>query len=118
MIEPYHNTRSTELLVVVGGKGKVEMACPHLGRQSHDSNGNKEKKHEKRSVQYQRISARLSVGDVFINPAGHPISIVSSGNENLKLVVFGVNARRNYKHFLAGKFQMKLQKPIARGSEN
>ncbi|KAI5649199.1 hypothetical protein M9H77_35204 [Catharanthus roseus] len=120
MIVPYYNTRSTKLVVVVGGDGHFEMACPHIASQGQESEDKKEKekKHESKekkekeskekerestSVEYQRISARFSVGDVFIIPAGHPISIVSSGNDDLQLLGIGVNALHNHKNFLAGK---------------
>lgn len=124
MIVPYYNTRSTKLVVVVGGDGHFEMACPHIASQGqesedkkekekkHESKEKKEKERESTSVEYQRISARFSVGDVFIIPAGHPISIVSSGNEDLQLLGIGVNALHNHKNFLAGKFFMQLMRLI------
>ncbi|KAK1313660.1 Vicilin-like antimicrobial peptides 2-1 [Acorus calamus] len=56
-----------------------------------------------RSVHYQRVSARLSPGTAFVVPAGHPIAIVSSGNENLRIVSFGANANNNKRFFLAGR---------------
>ncbi|KAK4425648.1 Vicilin Car i [Sesamum alatum] len=105
MIAPYYNTRSTKLVVVVGGSGRFEMACPHLSAQSKQgSQGRKEREGETTSnVHYQKVSARLSVGDVFIVPAGHPIATIASQDSNLQLVAFGIKGSYNQKYFLAGK---------------
>ncbi|KAL2509006.1 vicilin-like antimicrobial peptides 2-2 [Forsythia ovata] len=39
MIAPHYNSRTTRIVFVVGGNGRYEMACPHLGRQSQQSSG-------------------------------------------------------------------------------
>ncbi|KAH6808910.1 hypothetical protein C2S51_026693 [Perilla frutescens var. frutescens] len=92
MIAPYYNSRSTKIAFVVGGSGYLEMACPHLSTQR--------KKH---GARYDKVRARLSVGDAFVVPAGHPVAIVASGESELKLASFGINGAFNHKHFLAGK---------------
>ncbi|PNX71401.1 convicilin, partial [Trifolium pratense] len=60
-----------------------------------------EEEGQERSIQVQRYRARLSPGDVFVIPAGHPI--VVSASSNLYLVGFGINAENNQRNFLAGE---------------
>ncbi|KAK1290076.1 Vicilin-like antimicrobial peptides 2-1 [Acorus calamus] len=73
MLALNYNTQATKLAIVVGGNGHIEMACPHVS------------------------------GTAFVVPAGHPIAIMSSGNENLRIVSFGANANNNKRFFLAGR---------------
>ncbi|KAK3042187.1 hypothetical protein RJ639_001307 [Escallonia herrerae] len=103
MIAPYYNTKSTRLVLVVEGSGRFEMACPELASQSQGSQGRREQETGERGAHYQKVGGRLFVGDAFVIPAGHPIAIVASQNENLQLVGFGINAQNNQKNFLAGK---------------
>ncbi|MCL7045940.1 hypothetical protein MKW94_016751 [Papaver nudicaule] len=81
MMAPFYNSKSTRFVMIVKGQGYFEMACVH----------------------YQRISAQLRPRTAFIIPAGHPTTIVASKNENLQMVVFGINVRDNQKNFLAGR---------------
>ncbi|CAI9118418.1 OLC1v1019987C1 [Oldenlandia corymbosa var. corymbosa] len=85
MVAPYFNSRSTILVFVNEGNGYFEMACPHLASQSQPSGGQQQQQEEEE----QGIN--------------HPISIVSTGNQNLQLVGFGINARNNHHNFLAGQ---------------
>jgi mannose-6-phosphate isomerase-like protein (cupin superfamily) len=94
MIEPYYNSRSTKLAYVVGGSGYIEMACPHLSS-SHQRGGYGQK--------YEKVRAHVSVGDIFVVPAGHPVVMVASAESGLQLASFGINGAFNKKHFLAGK---------------
>ncbi|XP_015086552.1 vicilin GC72-A-like [Solanum pennellii] len=112
MVLPYYNTKSTKLVMVVEGNARFEMACPHLGRQSQSpwSRGQgrereqeQEQEQEEGDVHYQKIRGNLNVGDVLVIPAGHPITFVATGNSNLRIVGFGVDAENNKKNFLAGK---------------
>lgn len=104
MIAPYYNSRSTKLAFVVGGSGHFEMACPHLSAQSK-SQGRKERQGETRTdVHYEKVRARLSVGDAFVVPAGHPVAIIASQESNLQLASFGIKGSYNQKYFLAGMF--------------
>lgn len=92
---PHYNSRTTYIVMVEDGSGFIEMACPHLAKTKHD---------EKRgSPSYTKVRARLSQGDALVVPAGHPITIVASENENLRTIGFGINAYNNQKNFLAGK---------------
>lgn len=95
---PHYNSKTTILAVVLEGTGRMEMAAPHLSRQSQQ----REQEEESQSGQLERVTAQLSPGDVFIIPAGHPIAIVASGSQNLRMVGFGVNARNNERNFIAG----------------
>ncbi|KAJ8765833.1 hypothetical protein K2173_015764 [Erythroxylum novogranatense] len=81
LMVPHYNSWTTIVVLVVEGRGRFEMACPHLERQRHDPN----------SGRYQKISSQLSPGDVFIIPAGHPVAVLASENENLRTLGFGIN---------------------------
>ncbi|KAF8016754.1 hypothetical protein BT93_H2088 [Corymbia citriodora subsp. variegata] len=109
---PHYNSKSTMVVVVVEGYGWFEMACPHLARTQHrwGSGGEREQEEEEEreteqggSARYQKVTSQLSPGDVFVIPAGHPISIVAYQNKNLRMVGFGINAHKNQRIFLAGK---------------
>ncbi|KAF3457105.1 hypothetical protein FNV43_RR01762 [Rhamnella rubrinervis] len=104
----HHNSRATIVSLVLEGSGQYEMACPHLssqeeGEQMEDSH------HISSGNRFQKVSANLSPGDVFVVPAGHPISIVASQNQNLRMLGFGINGLNNQRNFLAGKESMMNQ---------
>lgn len=96
MAGPYYNSRATKIAVVVEGNGYFEMACPHLSSSPPGSTG-------RSSGRYQKVRAKLSRGDVIVAPAGHPIAAVASGDENLQILCFKINARNNEKVLLAGR---------------
>ncbi|POO02125.1 Bicupin, oxalate decarboxylase/oxidase [Trema orientale] len=98
---PHYNSKATILVLVVEGTGRIEMACPHLSRQRQQRGGQQEE--ESQSGRYERVTAQLSTGDVYIIPAGHPVAVVASGSQTLRMVGFGVNARNNERNFIAGK---------------
>jgi mannose-6-phosphate isomerase-like protein (cupin superfamily) len=87
MAGPYYNSRATKISVVVEGEGFFEMACPHLSSSSGS---------------YQKVSARLRRGMVFVAPAGHPVAVIASQNNNLQVLCFEVNAHGNSRFPLAG----------------
>ncbi|XP_051127764.1 vicilin Cor a 11.0101-like [Andrographis paniculata] len=95
MTAPYYNSRSTKLVFVVRGRGRFEMACPHLSSSS--------KREQNGDTHYEKASADLSVGDLFVFPAGHPIAIVAHKDSDLELVSFGIRGSNNQKYFLAGR---------------
>ncbi|PHT38929.1 hypothetical protein CQW23_22502 [Capsicum baccatum] len=90
MVLPHYNTRASWLVMVVEGKGRFDMACPHLGSQSQ------------RQGHYQKVQGSLSVGDVFVIPAGHPLTIIANEGSNLRMAGFEVNGHYNRLNFLAG----------------
>lgn len=109
MAAPFYNTRSTKLSMVVNGEGYFEMACPHVSGEGEERREREEEEGERREgqgrqrqVHYQKMRSRLSCGTAFLVPAGHPVSIVASGNQNLQLICFEINARDNRRLFLAG----------------
>ncbi|PHT85900.1 hypothetical protein T459_08006 [Capsicum annuum] len=91
MVLPHYNTRASWLVMVVEGKGRFEMACPHLGSQSQ------------RQGHYQKVQGSLSVGDVFVIPARHPLKIIANEGSNLRMAGFAVNGHCNRLNFLAGQ---------------
>ena len=116
---PHYNSKATVLVAVVEGSGRMEMACPHLARE-RQGRGEEEMGEQTTTTtttsttgQYEKVSATLSRGDVFIIPAGHPIAVVATENQNLRMVGFGVNARNNERNFVAGKYLMlKLKNKV------
>ncbi|XVE81649.1 hypothetical protein DITRI_Ditri15bG0082200 [Diplodiscus trichospermus] len=113
ILMPNYNSKATFVVLVTEGNGYFEMACPHFSRQSQGSqNGRhdiREQEEEERTGEYKKVKAQLSPGDVFVLPAGHPITVVASKNENLKAIAFGINARNNERIFLAGKKNLMRQ---------
>lgn len=91
----FYNTHSTPIAMVVEGEGHFEMACPHLSSRSHSQE-------RKSSPSYQKISARLRPGTVFVVPAGHPFVTIASNKSNLMILRFEVNAKNNKKLTFAG----------------
>nr|XP_010911186.2 63 kDa globulin-like protein [Elaeis guineensis] len=102
MIAPNYNTEATKIAIVVGGKGDVQIVCPHLSRQQEEGRG-REEEEQQRGRHYQRVQSEVSRGTVFIVPAGHPSVAVSSRNENLEVLCFGINAKNNHRTWLAGR---------------
>ncbi|XP_050219262.1 vicilin Jug r 2.0101 [Mercurialis annua] len=101
LMVPHYNSRATMIVLVVEGSGRMEMACPHLASQRQEQEQEQDRTTARK--QYQKISSDLSTGDVFIVPAGHPIAILASQNENLQTLAFGINAWSNERNFLAGQ---------------
>ncbi|XP_051127842.1 vicilin Cor a 11.0101-like [Andrographis paniculata] len=93
MTAPYYNSRSTKAVIVVRGRGRFELASPQFSS----------KREQKGDTPYEKASADLSVGDVFIFPAGFPIAIVAHKDSDLELVSFGIRGSNNQKYFLAGR---------------
>ncbi|XP_062112535.1 vicilin Cor a 11.0101-like [Humulus lupulus] len=102
MAAPFYNSRATKIAFVLDGEGYLEMACPHIsseqGRRGSPWQGEKENRPE-----IQRVTGRLRRGVVFVVPAGHPVTTIASGNNNLQIVCFVVNAEGNVRYPLAGK---------------
>lgn len=96
MMAPNYNSRTTYIVLVEEGSGYFEIASPHM-----DSESNKKK--ESSTQGYEKVKSRLSKGDVFIVPAGHPIALVASENERIRAIGFGINAENNQRYFLAGQ---------------
>lgn len=97
---PHHNSRATIVAMVLEGTGRHEMACPHLSSQQQGEEKMEGGQQSSGGTPFQMVSASLSPGDVFVIPAGHPISVVAS--QNLRMLGFGVNGRNNQRNFLAG----------------
>ncbi|XP_028771629.1 provicilin-like [Neltuma alba] len=99
MFLPHYNTRAIILAFVAEGQGDTEMQRQREG----EGEGQ-----EHREGQFKRLAARLSKGDFFIVPAGHPVAVRASRNSNLEVVEFVLNAPYNFRSFLAGKSQNVL----------
>ncbi|MCE3214999.1 hypothetical protein HAX54_000517 [Datura stramonium] len=90
MILPVYCTRATWLVMVALGTGRLEM----VGSQSQQRQGHN----------YQKaVRGSVSVGDVFVIPAGHPITVMATGESNLRMVGFGINGYNSRLNFLAGQ---------------
>jgi len=97
---PHYNSRSTVIVVVDEGKGEFELVGQRNENQQEQRGEDEEDEQEERSQQVQRYRARLSPGDVYVIPAGHPT--VVSASSDLSLLGFGINAENNQRNFLAG----------------
>ncbi|PON55226.1 Bicupin, oxalate decarboxylase/oxidase [Parasponia andersonii] len=95
MTAPAYNSRATKISFVVDGEGFFEMACPHV---SSEQGGGGRSRHS-----FERVTGRLRRGVVFVVPAGHPLTAITSGNTNLQILCFEVNAKGNVKYPLAGR---------------
>lgn len=104
---PHHNSRATIVAMVLEGSGHYEMACPHLPSREEEEQMEDDRPSSS-GTQFQKVSTNLSPGDVFVIPAGHPISIVASQNQNLRMLGFGINGRNNHRNFLAGNNHVQV----------
>lgn len=95
MLLPHYNTRATWLVMVAEGNARFEM----VGSQSQQRQGHNYEK---------AVRDSLSVGDLFVIPAGHPITVVATGDSNLRLVGFGINGHNSRLNFLAGIILVSL----------
>lgn len=96
---PYYNSRATKIAFVVDGEGFFEMACPHI---SSRRGGGRWPREEGNRPDIERVTGRLRRGVVFVVPPGHPVTTIASGNTNLQILCFEVNAKGNAKYPLAG----------------
>ncbi|KAI9089783.1 hypothetical protein K1719_029076 [Acacia pycnantha] len=94
MFMPHYNTRGIILGIVADGEGNTEIACPHLASKEEG---------EQQEGQIKSLSANVTKGDLYIIPAGHPVSVRASEKSILEVVEFVLNAPYNFRNFLAGK---------------
>lgn len=87
------------IVTVTEGKGDFELVGQRNENQGKE-NDEEEEQEEETSKQVQLYRAKLSPGDVFVIPAGHPVAINASSD--LNLIGFGINAENNQRNFLAG----------------
>lgn len=88
MAGPFYNSKATTVLIVLNGEGQFEMACPHLSEQASRSSS-------EFNPSYEQVSSELRQGTVAVIPAGHPIIIEASGNQELEVISFGLNSDKN-----------------------
>lgn len=88
MILPVYSTRTTWLVMVAQGNGRFEM----VSSQSQERRGHR-----------KAVRDCLSVGDFFVIPAGHPITVIANADSNLSMVGFGINGYNSMLNFLAGQ---------------
>ncbi|CAI8585136.1 unnamed protein product [Vicia faba] len=116
LLLPNYNSRAIVIVTVNEGKGDIELVGQRNENQEEKREENdkeEEQKEEEISKQVQRYRARLSPGDVFVIPAGHPYAINASSE--LNLIGFGINAENNQRNFLAGEEDnviSQIQRPV------
>lgn len=108
MMMLHYNTEAIKIVLVIRGRGHLEMACPHTERQEHrrerqqeEEEGEGQGKQEGRGY-YQSIKTELTPGKLVVVPAGHPSTSIASRDENLMLLCFGIRAENNQRIFLTG----------------
>ncbi|KAK8709622.1 hypothetical protein V6N13_060635 [Hibiscus sabdariffa] len=94
---PHYHSESTFVILVTEGKGYTEMVTPE------------EEEEERRSGEYRKVRAGLSPGDIFVVPAGHPVTFVASQNQKLRFLAFGLNYQNDLKIFIGGKDNLVRQ---------
>ncbi|KAL5060578.1 hypothetical protein RYX36_032182, partial [Vicia faba] len=99
------NYNSRAIVIVTDNEGKrdfklVGQRNENQQEKREENDKEEEQKEEEISKQVQRYRARLSAGDVFVIPAGHPYAINSSSD--LNLIGFGINDENNQRNFFAG----------------
>nr|ACB05815.1 conglutin beta [Lupinus angustifolius] len=97
LLLPHYNSKAIFIVVVDEGEGNYELVGIRDQQRQQDE---QEEEYEQGEEEVRRYSDKLSKGDVFIIPAGHPLSINASSN--LRLLGFGINANENQRNFLAG----------------
>lgn len=101
---PHYNSKAIVIVVVNEGKGNLELVGlreQQQGVQQEEGEEQyEEQEEEEGNRQVQRYNASLSEGDIFVIPAGYPVSVNASSN--LRLLGFGINAENNQRNFLAG----------------
>ncbi|XP_004496704.1 vicilin-like [Cicer arietinum] len=110
---PHFNSRAIVVLFINEGKGHLELVGLRNEQQEQQQEEDEEQEEEERNNQVQRFRARLSPGDVFIIPAGHPVAVNASSD--LNFVGFGINAENNQRNFLAGEDDnviSQIQNPV------
>jgi uncharacterized protein YjlB len=93
---PNYNTRTICLVLVVEGKGRVE-----LGVAAKDQQEEQEEQEESSHRQAPKFTAEVSQGDAYVIPAGVPV--VLRAYEDLRVLRFGLNDENNQRNFLAGE---------------
>ncbi|KAL7582537.1 hypothetical protein Lser_V15G41724 [Lactuca serriola] len=101
MAGPFYNTKTTTVLVVADGVGQFEMACPHLSEQAG--------RNIETSPGYEKVNSQIRRGTVVVIPAGHPVVLEASGEQNLEVIGFGLNSDRNEWFPLAGRDNVMSQ---------
>ncbi|XP_058758640.1 vicilin-like [Vicia villosa] len=104
LLLPHYNSRAIVIVTVNEGNGDFEL----LGQRNENQQGQRKEEEEEEEQGEEEINkqvinykAKLSQGDVFVIPAGHPVAIRASSN--LNLLGFGINAENNQRNFLAGE---------------
>ncbi|WOK99107.1 cupincin-like [Canna indica] len=114
MMVPYYNSFSTEIVLVMQGKGYWEMASPQRkgedevrDDESEGQHHGREKEREPEAAQqptrFETMRSHVSRGSAFVIPAGMPAAVVAAPNENLQVLRFVVRAGRNARYYLAGR---------------
>jgi len=117
-----YNTRAHKITIVVdGGEGYFEMACPHVsggrssqrrerergrrewGREEEEEREEEQGGRGQKSRSYTQVKSRIREGSVIVIPAGHPTALVAGEDKNLTVLCFEVNANFDEKVFLAGR---------------
>lgn len=101
---PNFNSRTTLIVTVNEGKGEFELVGQRI--ENRQEKREEYEQEEERKQQVQRYRARLSPGDVYIIPAGHPTVVTASSD--LSFLGFGINAENNQRNFLAGKLYVNI----------
>ncbi|XP_058781771.1 vicilin [Vicia villosa] len=116
LLLPHYNSRAIVIVAVNEGKGDFELVgLRNENQQGQRKEDDEEEKQGEEEInkKVQNYKAKLSPGDVFVIPAGHPVAVKASSN--LDLLGFGINAENNQRNFLAGEEDnviSQIQRPV------
>lgn len=107
---PHFNSKAIVVIVVAEGEGKIELVGlrkqekeeQEEEEEEEEAEEEQEQEQEGRKIKIKRITAKLSQGDVFVVPAGHPVAI--SASSDLHLLGFNLNYENNQRNFLGGRY--------------
>lgn len=106
MVNPFYDSESTSIVLVIGGKGIVEIVCPHVSSSKSSRQENQRGAGTtvlKNRVSYEKIRAKISDPTAVVIPAGHPATMIASSRDNLELLCFRINSKNNMRYFFAGE---------------
>nr|POE69024.1 vicilin-like antimicrobial peptides 2-2 [Quercus suber] len=106
--EEHRQLQDMDVLVDYAEIKRMELGAlkwlAHIFQRKAKNTRTGEQEEEESGGQYHRVTARLSRGDTLIVPAGHPVAVIASQNEDLRLIAFGVNAENNQRKLLKATF--------------
>ncbi|KAL3525415.1 hypothetical protein ACH5RR_013787 [Cinchona calisaya] len=103
MVTPHWNQMTTEIIIVLQGKGMVQMVCSNIISKANEC---------------KKLRFKVEEGDVFVVPMFHPTAQMSFSDDTFVFVGFSTTTKKISQQFLVGKTSIfkKLGKNILAAS--